>query len=784
MASVVGFDVGNSNSKIGVARARGIDIVSNEVSNRSTPSLVSFGIKARGLGEGAATMQTSNFKNTVGQMKRLIGRKFDDEMVQTIEKPFVNAELVDAGDEVGVKVRFAGEEQVFSATQLMAMYLGKLRDTTKNEVGGSGVSDIVVSVPQWFTDSQRRAMLNAAEIADLNPLRLVNETTATALSYGITKTDLPDPENPRIVTFVDVGHSTYQVAIVGFAKGELTVLGTAANPNFGGRNFDRALVEHFAAEFKTKYNIDVLSNPKATFRLLAGCERLKKVLSANTFAPLNVESIMNDIDASSQLKREEFEQLISSYLDRINEPLDRALAQAGIKKEDIFSLEVVGGSSRIPAIKERLSAWFGRGLSYTANQDESTVRGCTLSCAMLSPVFRVREFALNDTMPYPIKVSWDATPDVPDEETELEVFHANNPIPSTKILTFYRKQPFTLNAYYSEPSLLPLGTNPHIGSVTINNVTPNAQGDHSIVKVKTRMNLHNVLSFEGAYTVEEVEKDEEIPVDPAAEVPEGEKPKTEVRRVKKLQRKDDLPISTSYATFDEKRVAEFKETEGKLHAADKLVADTEERKNALEEYIYDTRGKLDERYAAFVQPEEKEKILAQLTESEDWLYSEEGEDAAKSAYVSRLDNLVQLAQGVAERWKQHEERPRAAAELREVLNKYVNIFENEAEKYSHLSEEDKNVVIEKTATVAKWLDDMLYKQGEMPKNVDPKLKTQDILKNKDDVIYVVTPILSKPKPRAPEPPKQDQPAEENNAGNNNANTENNDNNNKGDMDVD
>ena len=175
MSSVVGLDIGNISSKIGVARARGVDIVSNEVSNRATPSLVSFGQKARALGEGAATAQTSNFKNTVGSLKRLIGRTFQDPSIQQYEKPFVNAELVDAKGEVGVKVRFLGEERIFSATQLLGMYLGKLRDTTQRELGGSGVSDVVLSVPIWFTDNQRRAMLNAAEIANLNPLRVMNE---------------------------------------------------------------------------------------------------------------------------------------------------------------------------------------------------------------------------------------------------------------------------------------------------------------------------------------------------------------------------------------------------------------------------------------------------------------------------------------------------------------------------------------------------------------------------------------------------------------------------------
>lgn len=744
--------------RIGVARARGVDIVANEVSNRSTPSLVSFGQKARAIGEAAATAQTSNFKNTVGSLKRLVGRTFQDESIQNTEKKFVTTELVDAKGEVGVKVNYAGESHVFSATQVMAMYLAKLRDTAQAELAGAGVSDVVLSVPIWFTDAQRRAMLSAAEIANLNPLRVMNEPTATALGYGITKTDLPEPENPRNVVFVDIGHSSYQVSVVAFSKGQLTVLGASADPDFGGRDFDRALVHHFAEEFKGKYKIDVFSNPKAIFRLSAGCERLKKVLSANTLAQLNVESIMNDIDASSQLKREEFEQLIAPYLERVEAPLNAALEQSGLSKDEIFSVELVGGSIRVPALKERISQWFNKGLSTTLNQDEAVVRGCTLACATLSPVFRVREFAVHDISPYPIKVSWEPAADVPDEENELVVFTPNNPVPSTKILTFYRKEPFTLQAAYADPAKLPKGTSPALGSVTVQNVTPNAQGDHSIVKVKARLNLHGVLNVESAYTVDEVEKEEEVPVPDAQQV-EGEAPKTEKKLVKKLQRKDDLPVESNIGHLDPTLLAQLKEEEGKMHAADKLVADTEDRRNALEEYIYDQRSKLDERYAAYVQPQEKEAFLAKLAETEDWLYTDEGEEATKSTYNGRLEDLQKIGAPIQNRHKQNDERPKAASALREVLNKYTSIFENEPEKYDHLTDDDKTKVIESAANASKWLDDMMYKQSELPKNVDPKLTTEAILKQKDDVIYVVTPILSKLKPRVTnDAPKAEEPS--------------------------
>ena len=276
------------------------------------------------------------------------------------------------------------------------MYLGKLRDTAARELK-TGVTDVVIAVPGWYSDVQRRALLDAASIASLNCLRLINDSTAVALGYGITKSDLPDPENPRYVAFVDVGHSTLSVAIVAFSKGRLDVISTAYDRNLGGRDIDYALLKHFAEEFKSKYKIDVLSNPKATFRLSAGCEKLKKVLSANSEAPLSVESIMNDIDASSRLTREQLESLIDDVLVRIEPVIHRAIADSGLTLEQLESVELVGGSTRVPAVRAKIQqAFAGKPLSFTLNQDEAVARGATFSCAMLSPVFRVREFHVHD----------------------------------------------------------------------------------------------------------------------------------------------------------------------------------------------------------------------------------------------------------------------------------------------------------------------------------------------------------------------------------------------------
>ena len=450
------------------------------------------------------------------------------------------------------------------------MYLGKIRDTASRELK-SAVSDVVIAVPGWYTDVQRRAVQDAASIAGFNTLRVINDTTAAALSWGITKTDLPEPESPRHILFVDVGHSSMSVAVVAFSKGQLVVKSAAYDRHLGGRDIDYALLSHFATEFKTKYKIDVLSSPKATFRLQVGCERLKKILSANSEAPLSVESIMNDVDASSKLSRDAYEELIAPVLDRIAVPLQQALSESGLSINQIDAVELIGGSTRVPAVRARIQAALGgKPLFTTLNQDEAVARGATFACAFFSPTFRVREFHVRDITQYPIKVSWERSESDPDEDTELVVFPRGNAIPSTKVLTFYRKGPFDIEASYAEPQGLPGGINPWIARFNAKSVPQDPSGDLSCVKLKTRVNLHGIMSFESSY-VEEVEEKEDqsaMDVDGAAQPAEAQKKK---RVVKKIE----VPFASFASSLDPSVLEKFKEQEAQMHAADKLVQDTE-----------------------------------------------------------------------------------------------------------------------------------------------------------------------------------------------------------------
>ncbi|KAK5958336.1 adenyl-nucleotide exchange factor sse1 [Knufia fluminis] len=662
--SVVGIDLGSQSTKIGVARNKGIDIITNETSNRQTPSLVGFGPKSRYLGENAKTQEISNLKNTISSLKRLVGRSLNDPEV-AIEQEYITAPLIDINGQVGAEVTYRGEKQRYTAVQLLAMYLGKIRDTASKELK-LPVSDVVLSCPPWFTDAQRRAMLDASQVANLKLLRLINDNTAIALGWGITKTDLPEGDaKPRRVMFVDIGYSDYTCSIVEFRKGELAVKSTVCDRHFGGRNFDKALVDHFGKEFKEKFKVDINTNAKAKLRVAAAVEKLKKILSANSAAPLNIESLMEDKDVRATLKREELEEFVKPLLDRVTVPLEQALAEAKLKVEDIDAIEMVGGCTRVPSIKDAIAKFYGKPLSFTLNQDEAIARGCAFACAILSPVFRVRDFAIHDIVNYPIEFVWEQSPDIPDEDTSLTVFNKGNVMPSTKILTFYRKQPFDLEARYAKPDQLPGKTNPWIGRFSVKGVKADANDDFMICKLKARLNLHGVLNVESGYYVEDVEVEEPVP-----EAKEGDKMETDqpngdaeaqpkTRKVKKQQRKGELPLSAGTASLDEASVSSFAEAENQMYMEDKLVADTEDKKNELEAFIYEMRGAIDDKYSEYANEQEKEKIKEKLEKTEDWLY-EDGEDASKAQYIAKMDEIKFSAGPVIQRYNDKLEEERQA----------------------------------------------------------------------------------------------------------------------------
>ncbi|XP_043547982.1 heat shock protein 105 kDa-like isoform X3 [Chiloscyllium plagiosum] len=812
--SVVGFDIGFQNCYIAIARAGGIETIANEFSDRCTPAVVSFGSKNRATGIAAKNQLITNAKNTILNFKRLHGRAFSDPVVQN-QKNKLTYDLVPMETGVGVKVMYMDKEQHFNMEQITAMLLTKLKETAETNLK-KPVCDCVISVPAFFTNAERSSVLNAAYIAGLNCLRLMNDTTAASLAYGIYKPDLPVPEEkPKIVVFADMGHSAFQVCICAFNKGTLKVLATAFDPQLGGQDFDEVLVEYFCTEFKKSYNLNVKSKIRALLRLYQECEKLKKLMSANSMdIPLNIECFMNDLDVTGKMNRTHFEELSAHLLQRVERPLQSVMEQTQLKLGDINAVEIIGGSTRIPAVKERIANFFEKAVSTTLNADEAVARGCALQCAMLSPAFKVREFSITDVLPFPISLKWIAEGD--ELEGSHEVFSRNHPVPFSKALTFSRENPFELEAFYSNPQTLPY-PEVKIGQFIIWDVLPQTNGEKSKVKVNICVNIHGIFSLStasmtekvkveeneaametesGPYTpdtVDNIENKTQIDIDtteiqpqvqldhrdspqspsPEMEQEENQAVNAETNCKSNTEKKTDQPpdpkkpkikLKTINLPIEAKLVWQFGkdlldmyfEKEGDMIMQDKLEKERSHAKNAVEEYIYDFREKLCGPFEKFISTKDQKLFSTLLSETENWLY-EDGEDQAKQVYVDKLSELKKLGTPVQHRYLENEKRPKAFDELRQRLQYYAKLMgesRNNIEEYNHIDVSEMAKVEKAVNETMEWMNKAMETQAKLNFDQDPIIHASEIKEKQKELDTICNPIVTKPKPKVEIPTEE------------------------------
>lgn len=651
--AVVGYDFGNMNSYIAVARQGGIDVLTNDYSLHATPSCVSFGPKSRVMGVAARQQVNTNFKNTVINFKHLIGRKFSDPITQLYKK-FVPCEIIQMTDDnIGLKVNYLGETRILTPEQVTAAFLTKLKNITENALG-TKVNECVVSVPYFFSDNQRRAMLAVGKIAGVNLLKIVNENTAVGIAYGIYKgSSLPAEKEPaKIVAFVDVGHSCVQASIMAFNDRKVQVIGAAHDLTVGGLFFDELIREYFHEHFQKKYNINAEKNPRAWLRLLDESEKLKKQMSANqTAIPLNIECFMDDKDVAGSMQRSQFEELAEPLFQKIRDMLRRLLESTGLKKEEISEVELIGGSSRIPLIKQIIASFFNREPKTTMNLDEAVARGAGMQCAIISPSFKVKEFHIRDSHLFDIKLRYDGGKGV----QEQVIFKHQDEFPFSKLLTVEKSAGFSIEAFYTNPQALPYPVD-FIGRWTVHDITPTPDGQPRKVRVKVRLNGNGVFSIPGAAAQElQAITDAEEEQSPEANQ-NGDKPK-EQQDNEATQGNKDEPMESQDAEKKEKKpkkvVLEFRVQEQvpySLNVDECLVVEKEmqtvdlneklkaDSKNALEEYCYSMRDKLTDTLASFVTGQEALDFQARLSQMEEWLYAE-GEDANKEDYDDKLYEL-------------------------------------------------------------------------------------------------------------------------------------------------
>eukprot|EP00092_Neocalanus_flemingeri_P034469 GFUD01037480.1.p1 GENE.GFUD01037480.1~~GFUD01037480.1.p1 ORF type:complete len:764 (+),score=200.20 GFUD01037480.1:264-2555(+) len=620
--AVVGIDIGDHSTYITVAKQGGVETIANDYTQRNTPSIVALGGRQRFMGVSAENQRNLNVKNIVSYFKNFLGRSYKDEYVQK-ELEEIGADVVELEDG---KVGFKIQNNTYQPEQILAMMFTKVKDIVKNDQG-EDIETCVVSVPVHFTETQRSAITDAAKIAKLNLVQIMNDTSALALAYGKTKTDLSsDEKNPRYVVFIDCGSGGLQTTMVGITKEKAAVLGSSSSTCTGGKFLDKALLNHLVQEIESKYKCQIKNNSKALNKLRIAVEKIKKQMSANSNKlPFQLDSLVDDIDVHVSIDRATFEELIKCQLDEIRKTFINLLHSTTVKKEQLHSVEIVGGSTRIPAVKQIIQEVFGITPSSSLNADEGVSKGCGLQAASHSDKFMTKKFDIQEVVTNGIE----AILVHEGNQEKVLIYDEGDNASDERMINLRADLPVSIALQYSE------NVNIENKFITLYQIeSENAK--NADLELVFRMTHNGLIKIEKVQVMtKEAPKRKKI---------EKQKPETNAVACCELKFNE-----TSLGGMVHDMVAHFVNYEAQMIKEDIEEISRQEAKNMLEEQLYKYRAAINEHSEGIEEEETFNKIKDYFDQTENWLY-EEGEDAPEQTYKDILKSFHEKM-NVFQLWK-------------------------------------------------------------------------------------------------------------------------------------
>lgn len=828
-SAVASIDLGSEWMKVAVVNLKPgqspISIVINEMSKRKSPALVGFNAGNRLVGEEAAGI-TARYPNKVySQVRDMIGKpyRYVKDLIDSLYLPFDLVE--DSRGAAGFK---ADDGVVYSAEELLAMILRYGMGLAESHTR-SPIKDAVITVPPYFGQAERRGLLQAAHLAGINVLSLVNEHSGAALQYGIDK-DFSNES--RHVIFYDMGSRNTYAALVYFSAYNAKEFGKTVSvnqfqvkdvrwkSNLGGQNMELRLVEHFADEFNKQLGneVDVRNFPKAMAKLKKQVKRTKEILSANTVAPLSVESLYDERDFRSTISREKFEELCEDLWEQSLLPVKEVLKHSDLKIDDIYAVELIGGATRVPKLQSKLQEFLRRNdLDKHLDADEAIVLGSSLLAANLSDGIKLnRKLGMIDGSSYGYVVELNGTDLVKDDSTQFLLVPRMKKMPIKLFRSIKHNKDFDVSISYESAYELPPGvSSPKFVEFSVSGLTETterylARNLSSPIKATLHFSLSRsgVISLDRAEAVIEVSEWVEVPKNiktvesnasnalnatgnlnlstegsPAdvkeykqesqnadnetnssdinGEVIDNVRVETE-KVLKKKTFKVPLKIvekQIAPGILSKEMLFEVKTRLEELDKKDRERRRTAELKNSLEEYIYSTREKLEdnEEIMKISSMDELRLFGEKLSEAQDWLYTD-GEDASANEFKERLDSLKAIGDPIFFRLSELTARPAAYESAQAYLGGIQKVVDNWENNKPWLPKSRVDEILNDADKIKSWLQEKETLQKKTSPFITPAITSEEIYNRVSELQDKISSVnrIPKPKPKVEKAPKEEE----------------------------